>query len=197
MNAPHRCQRAASSVPTRHDTMLQAIVPDPMRRRALNRRGVAHGGEAQGPARRLPPTSGGPGGTATPSLSAVPARPTKVGCDAEGTDGRHRTARLDVMPDVFPGLSGSGDGLTARNRSSVGARRRCSDGLGGDAAQARPRRAGRDSDLLELRRPSGGCARSRRRSGGPGVRKASCRRGRARGCGAAQPRGPGRSAWFP
>ena len=33
------------------------------------------------------------------------------------------------------GLSGSGDGLTARNRSSVGARRRCSDGLCADAAQ--------------------------------------------------------------
>jgi hypothetical protein len=33
------------------------------------------------------------------------------------------------------GLSGSGDGRTAHNRSSVGAGRRCSDGLCGNAAQ--------------------------------------------------------------
>jgi hypothetical protein len=38
----------ASLVATRHDTMSQAIAPDPSRGRTLNRWGVAHGGEHRG-----------------------------------------------------------------------------------------------------------------------------------------------------
>ena len=54
------------------------------------------------------------------------------------------------------GLSGSGDGLTARNRSSVGARRRCSDGLCGDAAQEAASAAGHRLRFLKGRVCGGG-----------------------------------------
>jgi hypothetical protein len=82
----------ASLVATRHDTMSQAIAPDPSRGRTLNRWGVAHGGEHRGRPEAAPRFWRSKGAKDGPSflrrLSAVPARPTQVGC--EGTHGRPR-----------------------------------------------------------------------------------------------------------
>jgi hypothetical protein len=59
LNALHWWQRATTRCRRR-------IAPDPTRRRALNRWGVAHGGGVQGPARRLPPLLAAQGATDGP-----------------------------------------------------------------------------------------------------------------------------------
>jgi hypothetical protein len=114
--------QAAASMATRHDTMLQAIAPDPRRRRELDHRGQpAQGGVARGEP-GVAPSWWSPKGRMAPPGSAVPARPgssrTYVG-DTAAVE-RFRGGALGHPPQMPPPRHGAVRGANTPSQSSDG-----------------------------------------------------------------------------